>query len=273
MSPKKRALPPRKSDGPLWMDDGIEYELGVPIPGVILPPDQWAKTALKKLPPEGPIDWEGLFGRKAPVILDLGCGNGRFLLASALRRPEVDHLGLDILPLVIRYATRRANQRGLSNLRFAVLGGREFLQRLVAPATIREIHTYHPQPYGNEQKKERRLITPEFLALVHRSLVPDGLWVIQTDNAAYWHYIADIAPRLFDFQVHAGPWPDMPEGRSRREIMARRMGLPIFCGWGRPLAALDWQRIGEIVSQLPPPVFDATAGRRGRRGGGERRGG
>jgi hypothetical protein len=60
-----------------------------------------------------------LFGRHAPLIVDLGCGNGRFLLASALARPECDHIGIDILPMVLRYATRRGNQRGLSNLRFA----------------------------------------------------------------------------------------------------------------------------------------------------------
>ena len=79
-----------------------EYELGVPIPGVVLPPDQWVRTALKRLPPEGPFDWEAIFGRQAPRVLDLGCGNGRSVLASALARPEFDHLGLDILPLVIR---------------------------------------------------------------------------------------------------------------------------------------------------------------------------
>ena len=84
----------------------IETELGAPIAGVILPPDQWARTALKKLPPPGPLDWTTLFGRAADVVLDLGCGNGRFLVASAVRHPELNHLGLDILPLVIRYATR-----------------------------------------------------------------------------------------------------------------------------------------------------------------------
>ena len=147
----------------------IETELGVPIPGVILPPERWTRTALKKLPQEGPIDWEALFGRRAPIVLDLGCGNGRFTLASALGRPEIDHLGLDILPLVIRYATRRANQRGLANVRFAVGGAAEFLATLVAPRSIAEIHVYHPQPYGDAQKIGRRLLTPEFFASVHRA--------------------------------------------------------------------------------------------------------
>jgi tRNA (guanine-N7-)-methyltransferase len=259
----------------------IEVELGVPIPGTILPPDQWAKTALKRLPPEGAMDWEGLFGRRAPIALDLGCGNGRFVVAHALAHPEMDHLGLDILPVVIRYATRRANQRGLTNARLAVCGGHEFLERFVAPASIAEIHVYHPQPYHDAEKVERRLIAPEFLALAHRSLVPGGRFVIQTDNPAYWRYIAAAAPRLFDFQEQVGPWPDAPEGRTRREIMARKMGLSIFRGWGEPRANLSEEEVAAIVGEMPPPRFEATrrrtphrrSGRRGkadrrRRGGG-----
>ena len=106
----------------------IEREFGVPIAGEILRPAQWAQTALKKLP-EGYLNWPELFGRQTPIVLDLGCGNGRFLIGSAVWRPTHDHLGLDILPLVIRYATRRGNQRGLTNLRFAVRGALEFLQQ------------------------------------------------------------------------------------------------------------------------------------------------
>lgn len=240
----------------------VEYELGVPIPGIILPPEQWTKTALKHLPPPGPLDYVELFGRKAPVVLDLGCGNGRSILLHALAHPEMDHLGLDILPLVIRYATRRANQRGLANVRLAVCGGREFLEKYVAEQSIAAIHVYHPQPYGDEQKIERRLITPEFLGLVHRSLEPGGEFVIQTDNPAYWRYIAAAAPRLFDFHEQKDPWPDAPEGRTRREIMARRMGLKIFRGWGRARPEIDAAAREAIVRELPQPEFDATVHRR-----------
>src|SRR4051794_37213186 len=102
----------------------IEREVGGPLAREIPAPSPRAETALKKLP-DGRLDWHSLFGRQAPVVLDLGCGNGRYLLHSAVWRPDHDHLGADILPVVIRYATRRANQRGLSNIRFAVAGGYE----------------------------------------------------------------------------------------------------------------------------------------------------
>src|SRR6476661_649901 len=155
------------------MTQSADDDYGVPIPGRVLPQEQWAKTAIKRLQPPGFLDWRTIFGREAPLVLDLGCGNGRFVISSALIRPEMDHIGIEILPVVIRYATRRANQRGLANVRLAVIGAYEFLAQYVAPASVAEIHLYHPQPYKDSAKKHRRLLTPEFLALVHRSLAAD----------------------------------------------------------------------------------------------------
>ena len=60
----------------------IEYEFGVPIPGAILPEAEWARTGMKRLPEPGPLDWAAIFGRDAPVVLELGCGNGRFTLRA-----------------------------------------------------------------------------------------------------------------------------------------------------------------------------------------------
>ncbi len=234
----------------------IEREFGVPIAGEILDPSKWTKTALKRLP-VGPLDYPALFGRTAPIVLDLGCGNGRYLLYSSVWRPDHDHVGLDILPVVIRYATRRANQRGLSNVRFAVCGGHEFLERHTAPHSITEIHCYHPQPYYDPAQVQRRLITPAFLALVHRALVPGGLFFLQTDNPGYWHYMQQVVPMFFDFEEQTRTWPDAPKGRTRREIIALRRGLPVFRGSGRAKAGLSEADALRLAEALPPPVFDA----------------
>ena len=234
----------------------IEKEFGVPIPGEILDPAQWAKTALKKVP-DGILDFVSLFARAAPLILDVGCGNGRFSITSALARPDYDHLAIDILPVVIRYATRRGNQRGLANIRFAVIGGRELLADHIAPASIAEIHCYHPQPFYERHQVHRRLVTPAFLSLVHRSLIPGGLFVIQTDNPGYWKYIREVAPVFFEFQEQPGRWPNAPRGRTRREIVALRQGLPVFRGWGRAKLNLSEDEALALAESLPPPTFDA----------------
>jgi len=239
------------------VSESADDDYGVPIPGAILPREQWAKTAIKRLPPPGPLDFESIFGRKAPLVLDLGCGNGRFTIASALTRPEMDHLGIEILPVVIRYATRRANQRGLANVRLAVIGAYELLAQYIAPASITEIHLYHPQPYRDAQKKHRRLLTPEFLALVHRSLVMGGLAIIQTDNKAYWEYIRRIGPLLFDVEELTGRWPDAPQGRTRREIYARRHGMKIYKARLLPKPELTIETIERLVHAAPRPNFSA----------------
>jgi tRNA (guanine-N7-)-methyltransferase len=235
----------------------VEYEFGVPFPGEVQPPELWTQTALKKLPTSGRLNWAELSGRAAPMVLDLGCGNGRALIQSAWQRRDHDHLGLDVLPVVIRYATRRANQRGLMNIRFAVGDARDFLQRLVEPHSVAEIHLYHPQPYYDIADIHRRLITPEFLVLVHRALARAGLFFVQTDNPGYWRYIRAIVPLFFAFVERTEPWPDAPKGRTRREIIALKRGLPVFRGVGTARRDVDEAKAQELAEDLPPPVFDA----------------
>ncbi len=239
-------------------DDAPETEFGVPIPGRVLPESEWAHTALKRLPPPGPLDLPVLFGREAPLVVELGCGNGRFTLLSALARPDHDHLGVDLLPVGIRYATRRANQRGLSNIRFLVRDAESFVRSYLAPRSVAEIHIYHPQPYHDRRDWSRRLITPRFLADLHQVLRPDGLLVLQSDEPAYWQYIREVVPQFFEFQPHDAPWPDAPDGRSRREILARQRGLPIFRGSGRPLASLDEAALRQLSHRLPLPTFQSS---------------
>src|SRR5581483_8340674 len=107
--PDRNAIGPPAGVGPWYCREimtqpnppqpgGVEREFGVPFPGRIGDPAKWTQAALKVMP-EGVLDWRELFGRDAPVVLDLGCGNGRYLIGSAILRPGHDHLGTDILPV------------------------------------------------------------------------------------------------------------------------------------------------------------------------------
>lgn len=228
----------------------IEREFGVPIPGQVVAKESWTQTALKKLPDSGQVDTEAIFGRLAPLVVDIGCGNGRFSLGSAWSRRDHDHLAADILPVVIRYATRRGNQRGLTNLRFCVVDGERLVTELLPAGRVKEIHCYHPQPNPKPGEGHGRLIQPFFMAEVIRVLEPGGLFVVQTDNIGYWAQIKPLVEQFLSFRVHPGRWPDSPRGRSRREIYAMKKGLPVHRGMGNPLPGLDYPQALELAAGL-----------------------
>jgi tRNA (guanine-N7-)-methyltransferase len=221
--------------------------MGVPIPGEILPQDQWVQTALKKLPESGHLPTHDIFGRKAPLVVDLGCGNGRFALGSAWSRKQMDHLAADILPVVIRYATRRGNQRGLSNLRFLVCDASKLVSDLLPPGSTAEIHCYHPQPYDDPRMRGQRLITPTFLAQCVRALEPGGQFFVQTDHAGYWSVIREMVARFFDFNERIGRWNDSPKGRTRREIHSLKKGMPIYRGQGIVSAQMTAEKAADLA--------------------------
>lgn len=231
------------------MTPDLEREFGVPFPGRILPGAQWTRTGWRH---DGqPFDWRRQFGREARHVVDLGCGNGRYLIGSALARPDADHLGMDTVQRVIDFAAHRANARGLVNVRFVVGDAGPWLFGLLAADSIDEIHIYHPQPYYEPDAVVERMLTPEFLARAWQVLRPHGLLVLQTDNRAYWTYLRAAVRKHFDAHLHPAPWEDAPLGRTRREILARKQGLAIF-------RMVAHRREQPLDIAVPRPDFDAN---------------
>lgn len=236
-----------------------ERDDGAPFPGRELPRERWTKTGWRGA---GAFDWAAVFGREAPRVVDLGCGNGRYLVHSALARPGHDHLGVDLVQVAVDWAAQRANRRGLANVRFAVGDASAWMAERLAPGSLDEIHVYHPQPYYEAAERSKRQLSPAFFRRAWELLRPGGLLVLQTDNRAYWQYMLRAAAKHFEPAPLAGPWPDAPEGRTRREIEARRQGLAV---WRLQARRREVPRAGEIAE----PDFDADrpAHRRRRRAG------
>jgi tRNA (guanine-N7-)-methyltransferase len=222
-----------------------------------LPREQWTRTRVPLGQGGGLFDWTGAFGRDAPRVVDLGCGNGRFLVSSALARPDLCHLGIDLVPQAVRFASLRAGQRGLRNLKFAWGNATAFICERAGPGSLAEVHLYHPQPHFDECREARRQLTPAVLLAIHRALEPGGLFVFQTDNAPYARWARGAVPPLFSWAERTGPWPDAPAGRTLREITARRQGLAITRAECRRLD-LAPEEAAARSARIPEPHFDAN---------------
>lgn len=205
------------------------------------------------------FDWSGVFGRTAPRVIDVGCGTGRFILDSAAARPDRDHLGLEAVAPLVDKAAREAERRGLRNARFIAGDASAWVASQLAPGTVDEIHVYHPQPYYDPGQTPLELLTPEFFLRAWTALRPTGVLILQTDNAKYGRHLLEAIRNHFDPEVQPGPWPDAPLGRTQRESVARRKGLPI-------LRVVARRRETPLDLPPPPPYFDpARPGLRKRR--------
>ena len=229
------------------MTSKVEIDCGIPLPGTLLPRERWTCTAWRD---DGrPFDWSRVYGRIAPRVLDVGCGDGRYLIGSAFARPDRDHLGIELLQPLIDRATRRADRRGLANVRFVAGDAVAWLFKRLDPDSVDEIHVYHPQPYYDPAEVHLGMLTPGFFERAWRVLRREGILVLQTDDKAYGRYLIESARKHFAPEILPGPWPDAPAGRTRREIVARRKKRAI-------LRVVARRREEPLPIAVPPPYFD-----------------
>ena len=133
-----------------------------------------------------PLDLAALFGREAPVEVDLGCGDGGFLLRYALQHPERNFLGVERLLGRIRKLDRKAPRLGLTNLRALRVDAAYLVRYLLRPGTVAAFHIYFPDPWPKKRHRGRRLVNAAFADALHRALGPDGRVYLRTDDADYF---------------------------------------------------------------------------------------
>jgi tRNA (guanine-N7-)-methyltransferase len=135
------------------------------------------------------LDFATLFGRSAPVVLEIGFGNGETLAAMAAEQPERDFLGIEVHDPGVGHCLIAADKAGVSNLKLIVHDAIEVLEHQVPSASLARINLYFPDPWPKKRHHKRRIVQPGFLALCADRLASGGAMHIATDWANYAAHI------------------------------------------------------------------------------------
>lgn len=177
----------------------------------------------------GPFDFEALFGNRRPVEMEIGIGKGRFLLAQAEARPQVNFLGIEWSLKYLRVARDRARRRGLRNVRLFRADARHVLAVLVPDRSLARVHVYCPDPWPKKRHRKRRLFTEESAAHLGRVLLDGGYLDLSTDVREYFDEITQVVPAHSGLARAVDPlFPeDCPEGRTSYEAKYVQAGRTI----------------------------------------------
>ena len=136
-----------------------------------------------------------IFGADGPFEVDLGCGDGGFLLQMAAHYPERRFLGIERLLGRVRGVCSRAAVRGLDNVKVFRVESRYFLEWMMQPGCISRLHYLCPDPWPKERHHKNRLVQEDFLPVLHRSLSDGGEFLFKTDHEGYFLWVLDHVAR------------------------------------------------------------------------------
>jgi tRNA (guanine-N7-)-methyltransferase len=177
---------------------------------------------------DDPFDAGAVFGRRAPLEVEVGSGKALFLIEAARRSPAHDFLGLELSLAYYRICRERVGRLGARNVRVLRADGRRFVERALGPASVRAFHVYFPDPWPKSRHQRRRLFDPETVDLVLGSLAPGGRLWFATDFLEYGEKVAALLagyPGLATERL-AGLWPEGP--RTNYEAKYEAEGRPVL---------------------------------------------
>lgn len=170
-----------------------------------------------------PLDLLAIFGRVAPLRVDLGCGDGSFLCELASRHPEINFLGIDRLVGRVAKASRKA--AALENVCVLNAESSHAVGYLLPERSVETFYLLFPDPWPKRRHHRRRIVTPDFLDSIHRALANRGFFRIATDQLDYFEQIQRVAENHSGFALVDIDDAELPLTKFERRFSA--LGAPI----------------------------------------------
>src|ERR1041385_726411 len=136
------------------------------------------------------IQLSNLFPNQQALEIELGSGDGSFLVAYARRHPERNFIGVERLLGRLRKIERKG--RELLNLRGVRIESSYFLKYLIPPGSVSALHIYFPDPWPKRKHRRHRLINEEFAEVLRTTLIPEGTLYLRTDDLDYFTHMRDV---------------------------------------------------------------------------------
>jgi tRNA (guanine-N7-)-methyltransferase len=172
-------------------------------------------------------DFDAIFGRTAPRVVEIGFGNGEQLLASALADPERDHLGIEVHRPGVGHLLLEAARANVSNLRVIAHDAVEVLGAMVPDGSIDEIRILFPDPWPKARHHKRRLLQAPFLDRLLPKLSAGGVLHLATDWAPYAEQMLAVVDGAGSLENKAGvgQYSARPDWRILSRFERRGVGL------------------------------------------------
>ncbi len=227
-----------------------------------VPPDEEEAAAFPSASPSAVIvdhglvqdagGWPGVFGRRAPLELEIGFGRDPFLADAAQARPDADFVGIEYDGKRVRHFARRIERLGLTNVRAVFGDAFHLIPRLFAPGEISRAYIHFPDPWHKKRQQKNRLLGPFFLELLFYHLAPGAELVVGTDSAEYADFIRESLGQLKGIENRLAPRPfvDRLAGhpQTRFETLFRSQGKPIHYFLYRRLENFEAEQGGGIAA-------------------------
>jgi tRNA (guanine-N7-)-methyltransferase len=146
-----------------------------------------------------PLNLEAIFGRIAPLQVDLGCGDGSFVSALAKQTPHHNFLGIERLAGRVRTTTRKAEK--IPNLRVLRVETSYAVQYLLPAGSVNVFHLLFPDPWPKRRHQRRRVVTGDFLAAIAKALAQSGSFRVVTDQLDYFEQIGSLLEQSTHFEI------------------------------------------------------------------------
>jgi tRNA (guanine-N7-)-methyltransferase len=161
----------------------------------------------------GPVDFDEWFGRSAPVLLEIGSGMGETTSQLAAAASETNYVAVEVYEAGLGQLMLRAENLGLTNLRLIHGDAVVLLNEHIAPASLAGVRIFFPDPWPKKKHHKRRLVQPEFVALVASRLKPGGTLHMATD---WEHYAEQMLEVCSGEPMLRNRYADEPGGRAPR---------------------------------------------------------